>query len=95
VPLGVLRDCRKALDTVEPVAERGNTNSISDAGVAAMCLRGAAGGACLNVVINLPGITDEAYKKKTVAEAEAIFAEVRARADAVVDTITKGLLEQV
>lgn len=95
VPLGVLRECRGALDAVEPVAAKGNTNSISDAGVAAMCLRGAAGGAYLNVMINLPGITDAGYRKTTAAEARTILDEVRTRTDTVVDRIDGGLTDQL
>jgi glutamate formiminotransferase/formiminotetrahydrofolate cyclodeaminase len=95
VPFGVLRDCREVLAAIEPVAQKGNTNSISDAGVAAMCLRGAAGGAYLNVIINLPGVDDADYKTKMVKEATAILDEVRTRADAVVEMITTSLLDQV
>ena len=40
------------------VAEKGNANSISDAGVSALMLHAAAESAALNVKINLTGITD-------------------------------------
>ncbi len=91
VPLEVLRDCARVLDAVEPVAAKGNANSLSDAGVAALCARAAAGGAYLNVMINLPGITDDAYKQATIDEAQSILKEVGTRADAVVGTIRDGL----
>ncbi|HEU4364506.1 MAG TPA: glutamate formimidoyltransferase, partial [Candidatus Krumholzibacteria bacterium] len=58
VPLAVLRLCERVLPLVATVAEKGNRNSISDAGVAALALRTAAGGAFLNVVINLTGVED-------------------------------------
>jgi glutamate formiminotransferase/formiminotetrahydrofolate cyclodeaminase len=95
VPLGVLRTCAGVLDVVEPVAERGNTNSASDAGVAALCARAGAGGAYLNVMINLPGISDEKYKKDTVAEAESILEAVNARAEAIDKKIKESLASQV
>jgi len=93
VPLGVLRNCKRALAAVEPVAEKGNTNSISDAGVAALAIRTAAGGAYLNVLINLPGLADAGYVKATREEADKILDEVNARCDAVVEKITGGLTE--
>jgi glutamate formiminotransferase/formiminotetrahydrofolate cyclodeaminase len=91
VPLGVLRDSKGVLDVVEPVAARGNANSASDAGVAALCARAAAAGAYLNVMINLPGISDDKYKKSTIAEAESLLEEVNRRSDTVVADIRKKL----
>jgi glutamate formiminotransferase/formiminotetrahydrofolate cyclodeaminase len=91
VPMGVLRGCLGALDVIESVAARGNANSISDAGVAALAIRAAAGGACLNVLINLPGLSDTAYKQRTRAEADSILDEVHKRSDAVVEAIRAGL----
>ncbi len=80
VPLSVMRACEKALPLVERVAQAGNKNSVSDAGVAASALRTAAEGAWLNVLINLPGVTDAAYAKKTRAEGETLLATVTERA---------------
>jgi glutamate formiminotransferase/formiminotetrahydrofolate cyclodeaminase len=95
VPLGVLRQCKDVLDVVEPVAERGNTNSASDAGVAALCARAAAGGAYLNVMINLPGISDESYKKDAVAEAKSILEAVNTRAEGITGKIKKSLASEL
>jgi glutamate formiminotransferase/formiminotetrahydrofolate cyclodeaminase len=76
VPLGVLKRTREAAELARVVAESGNTNSVSDAGVAAINARGAAEGAYLNVKINLPGIDDEDFKINTLAEAVAVRDEV-------------------
>jgi glutamate formiminotransferase/formiminotetrahydrofolate cyclodeaminase len=84
VPLGVLRSCRDAVPLVEAVAERGNVNSLSDAGVAALALRAAAGGALLNVLINLPGISNREYVESTSKEGMEILEEVKDRCHAVV-----------
>jgi glutamate formiminotransferase/formiminotetrahydrofolate cyclodeaminase len=69
VPLGVLRRTEEAAGLARRVAEKGNKNSASDAGVAALAARTAAVGAYLNVVINLPGIEDEGFRKEVSAEA--------------------------
>lgn len=84
VPLGVLLRCREALPLVESVAAKGNVNSLSDAGVAALALRAAAGGALLNVLINLPGLTDREYIESTRKEGVAALEEVKDRCHAVV-----------
>lgn len=91
IPLGVLRDCPRTLDVIEPVAEKGNTNSVSDAGVAALAVSAAAGGAMLNVLINLPGISDPAYVDATRKEALAIASDVRTRSQKIADKLTRSL----
>jgi glutamate formiminotransferase/formiminotetrahydrofolate cyclodeaminase len=76
VPLGVLERALEAAKLARVVVEKGNVNSISDAGVAALTSRTAAEGAYLNVRINLPGIEDESFKKKTLDRARKVRDEV-------------------
>jgi glutamate formiminotransferase/formiminotetrahydrofolate cyclodeaminase len=45
----------EAMELVKDMAEKGNPNSVSDAGVGALCLRTAVEGAWLNVKINAQG----------------------------------------
>ncbi len=58
VPLEVMKHIIDALALTKLVAEKGNANSVSDAGVSALMLYAAAESAALNVQINLQGITD-------------------------------------
>ena len=76
VPLGVLRRCIEAAELARAVVVRGNKNSVSDGGVAALTARAAAEGAFLNVAINLPGSTDRRFRTETLAEAERLRGEV-------------------
>ncbi len=76
IPLGVLERSMKAAELARIVAEKGNRNSVSDAGVAALTARTAAEGAYLNVMINLPGIIDEKFKKETMDKAVSLREEV-------------------
>ena len=62
----------KAFDVVRAMAEEGNPNSVSDAGVGALAARSAVMGACLNVKINAAGLKDRAVADALVAEAEEI-----------------------
>lgn len=91
VPLSVLLKCRDALDPIEEVAKKGNKNSLSDAGVAALAIWAGAGGAFLNVLINLAGISDKAYANKTFDDAKAAVDEVNQRSKVIIETIVKDL----
>ena len=76
VPFDVLKRSLEAAKLARTTVEKGNKNSISDAGVAALSARVAAEGAYLNVKINLPGINDNTFRTKTLAEAQKIRQEV-------------------
>jgi glutamate formiminotransferase/formiminotetrahydrofolate cyclodeaminase len=76
VPLDVLRRSLEAAELARLVVEKGNRNSISDGGVAALAARTAAEGAFLNVLINIPGITDGDFTKETLAEANRLRGEI-------------------
>lgn len=76
VPLGVLRRTVEAAKLARRVVEKGNRNSISDAGVAALTARASAEGAYLNIRINLPGIQDEKFKAETMKESKKLREEV-------------------
>lgn len=61
VPLQVMKYAIDALAIVKIAAEKGNKNSITDAGVAAILLHAAAEGAALNVLVNLRSIGDAEF----------------------------------
>ena len=74
VPLRTMKTAYKAFDVVRAMAEEGNPNSVSDAGVGALAARSAVMGACLNVKINAAGLKDRATAETLVAEANEIQA---------------------
>ncbi|MBI5474612.1 MAG: cyclodeaminase/cyclohydrolase family protein [Ignavibacteriae bacterium] len=61
VPLEVMKHCIDAMALAQTVAENGNKNSISDAGVSALMLHAACESAALNVRINLNGLADTEF----------------------------------
>jgi glutamate formiminotransferase/formiminotetrahydrofolate cyclodeaminase len=61
VPFRTMQRSFEAFEIIKAMAERGNPNSVSDAGVGALCARAAVIGAFLNVKINAPGLKDRAY----------------------------------
>ncbi|MDR1198478.1 MAG: glutamate formimidoyltransferase [Prevotellaceae bacterium] len=72
VPFSVMRLCLDAMPLIEAMAEFGNPNSVSDAGVGALALRSAVLGAFLNVKINASGLVDRAFAENILAEAQKI-----------------------
>jgi len=93
VPFDVLKRAEKAAELARKVVEKGNTNSISDAGVAAMTARTAAEGAYLNVRINLPGISDEHFRSTVLQEAKEIRTRVVEHTEETVRLTEKALEE--
>jgi glutamate formiminotransferase/formiminotetrahydrofolate cyclodeaminase len=68
VPLSVMQAAVKVLDLCEAMANEGNPNSVSDAGVGALAARSAVLGAGMNVRINVSSYTaNEAWKTETLA----------------------------
>jgi glutamate formiminotransferase/formiminotetrahydrofolate cyclodeaminase len=61
VPFQVMKRSYESMEVIKAMAEIGNPNSISDAGVGALAARSAVMGAFLNVKINSADLDDEAY----------------------------------
>lgn len=75
VPLAIMETAYEAYDMIHNMAENGNPNSITDAGVGALCIHACIAGAALNVRINLGGIKDEAFKAEKASTVARILAE--------------------
>jgi glutamate formiminotransferase/formiminotetrahydrofolate cyclodeaminase len=90
VPLDTVRLCLEAVKLAEAAAAGGNRNSASDAGVAALAARAGAEGAALNVLINLAGIKDQAFRDSCVQETGTLVAEIRQRCEAVQARVKAG-----
>jgi glutamate formiminotransferase/formiminotetrahydrofolate cyclodeaminase len=72
VPLKVMKRSFDGFSLVKAMAEIGNPNSVSDAGVGALCLRSAILGAALNVRINVSSLDDKEIASKLLLEAEEL-----------------------
>ena len=75
VPLETIKATMETFPLIRAMAEEGNPNSVSDAGVGALAARAAVLGACLNVKINAGGLKDREVADKLVGEANAFAAE--------------------
>ncbi len=79
VPMKVARAACQMMEIIAAVAEKGNRNAITDAGVSMMCARTAALGALLNVRINLGGLKDQEYATRMHTEADKLENEAKTR----------------
>jgi len=68
IPFKVMQAAFGSLTVTKAMAETGNPNSISDAGVAALCGRSAVIGAFMNVKINAQGCKDKDFIDNIIAE---------------------------
>lgn len=75
IPAKVMRLTMSSFPLIRRMVEMGNPNSVTDAGVGALCARAAVHGAFLNVKINVTGLDDKEYAEKMVAEATAMAAK--------------------
>lgn len=76
VPLQVMKVCEQAMAHSLTVAQKGNKNSASDAGVAALMLRAGCEGAALNVRINLGGLNDASFVRRISQQYNGILQNV-------------------
>ena len=75
VPLRTMRCAAQVFPLVRAMAEEGNPNSVSDAGVGALAARSAVLGARLNVRINAAGLKNREAADRLTAEADRIAEE--------------------
>lgn len=72
IPLKVMQKSYESMSIIKAMAEIGNPNSVSDAGVGALAARSAVMGAFLNVKINTTGLKDKEFVNQVVAKAVEI-----------------------
>jgi glutamate formiminotransferase/formiminotetrahydrofolate cyclodeaminase len=78
VPFKVMGLCLEAMEVAKAMAESGNPNSVTDAGVGALSARTGVRGAFLNVKINASGYGDKTFVDNILAKGEAIEAKALA-----------------
>ena len=73
VPLHTMQASFKAFEICKAMAQEGNPNSVSDAGVGALAARAAVLGAGLNVKINAASLKDRETADKLIGEADELI----------------------
>ena len=70
VPLKVMETAYSGFELINEMVEKGNPNSITDAGVGALAIRSCIRGAFLNVKINASGLHDKGFVDSILAKGE-------------------------
>ena len=89
IPLQTMKAAAAAMPIAHAMVEEGNPNSVSDAGVGALCIRTAVYGAWMNVHINAGSLKDKEQANTLKTEADTILEETL-RAEAAVLALVKS-----
>lgn len=93
VPLQTMQAAFGAFELCQAMAEFGNPNSVSDAGVGALAARAAVLGAGLNVKINAASLKDRETADKMIAEAEQLIAEAQKKEAEIIGIVERKINE--
>jgi glutamate formiminotransferase/formiminotetrahydrofolate cyclodeaminase len=91
VPFRVMQVSHDALGVVRAMAEIGNPNSVSDAGVGALAIRTAVMGAHLNIKINMAGLDDTEFSEKILRETTRIEEETIETVDRILEEVNEKI----
>lgn len=89
IPLETARACARAAELAVVVAQKGNTNAASDAGVAALLAEAGCRGAVLNVRINVSSLDDKSLGAGLLEEAKQLVAQTSERARTAMNAVEK------
>jgi glutamate formiminotransferase/formiminotetrahydrofolate cyclodeaminase len=91
IPLRVMKKSFATLEIIKAMAETGNPNSVSDAGVGALAVRSAVMGAYLNVKINASGLNDKAFVESVLAEGADIEQKTRKAEEEILNIVNNKI----
>lgn len=79
IPLRVMEVALDSMAVMKAMAEVGNPNSVSDAGVGALCARAAVRGAYLNVRINAGDLKDKVFVQDVLSRGQKMLEQAEAQ----------------
>jgi glutamate formiminotransferase/formiminotetrahydrofolate cyclodeaminase len=75
IPFKVMQLSFESFPLIRQMVETGNPNSVTDAGVGALCARAAVRGAFMNIQVNTSGLDDKEFATQILAEGQKMVAE--------------------
>jgi len=90
VPLEVMSVACEGIEVARAMAEAGNPNSVSDAGVGALALHACVEGAWLNVKINAVDLDTHPEVTRMLLEGEALRSKASMRNNVVLDLVNQN-----
>jgi glutamate formiminotransferase / formiminotetrahydrofolate cyclodeaminase len=87
VPLKTMEKAYESLEIIRAMVETGNPNSVTDAGVGALCARAAVIGAYLNVKVNGSSLKDKVFLEGILKKAEEIVLKTKTEEEAILSAV--------
>jgi glutamate formiminotransferase/formiminotetrahydrofolate cyclodeaminase len=94
IPLKVMEIAFPGFRIIREMVEKGNPNSVSDAGVGALALRSCIKGAFLNVSINVASLDDEEFVRNVLERAKEIEAKTVTEEEEILKIINEERIKQ-
>ena len=91
IPFRVMQVAHDSMAVIKAMAETGNPNSVSDAGVAAIAARSGVMGAYLNVKINAGGVKDKEWVEDILIRGREIQDQAVADEKAILEIVERNL----
>ncbi|MEW6469464.1 MAG: glutamate formimidoyltransferase [Bacteroidota bacterium] len=91
VPFRVMELAYESMGLIRAMVEKGNPNSVTDAGVGALCARTAVMGAYMNVRVNAQGLHDRKFASSMVRKAKNIAEKAKKAEAAILGILNRKL----
>jgi glutamate formiminotransferase/formiminotetrahydrofolate cyclodeaminase len=91
IPFRVMQLSYNSMEIIEAMAETGNPNSVTDAGVGALCAATAVSGAYLNVLVNASSFQEKETIKQLLDQATDIESKAKNRCEKIQSLVRKKL----
>ena len=87
----VMQAAYESMTVIKAMVETGNPNSVTDAGVGALCARSAVIGAFMNVRVNATGYNDKNYTNEVIAKGKEIEKNAIAMEKEIIEIVNKKI----
>lgn len=91
IPFKVMQTAYSTMPMLVAMIDKGNPNSITDAGVGVLCVKTAVRGAYFNVMVNAQGLKDRVFADDIIARAKALLAQNHQEADEALLKVEKAI----
>jgi len=91
IPFRTLQKAYESLEIIQAMVESGNPNSVTDAGVGALCARTAVIGAYLNMKVNGSAFKDKVFLEEIMKRAEDILEKTKTAEEKILAAVNKKI----
>ncbi len=92
VPFRAMQTAYSSLEMLRAMVEKGNQNSVTDAGVGVLCEKTAVRGAYFNVLVNAKGLKDRSFADDIITKAKSLLQKNHTEADTILEIVEAAIL---